>query len=332
MSLKKQPMQSKSFRQPLRLAIAQAFCRLLPPLLAQRLRLILYPLKSAYSDNVLFAVRAQTGLIFTHTTGDFHAYPFAVYGYYDWRNVAVAIATCAETDVIVEVGANIGTETISYASIVNKGRVYAFEPVQSNFEVLSRVININSLDNTRIFPVAVGEKCGEVAFAAPVTQKDSGIGHVIVDNQSAKKISPTSIIKVPCITLDSMIDCLPEVRIIFIDAEGAEISILQGANELIKRGFPHILLEASPKHLKRAGTGIDSLYENLHTLDYLVFRIGRFGLIRVEPDNYFHRASNWFCVHHSKRQCVERVSSTIRACAVLPCIQSINPLTRKPTR
>jgi hypothetical protein len=67
-------------------------CRRLPPIVAQRLRSIIYPFALGIRDNLEVTVRSQTGSAFTGRTGDFHAYPFSVHGYSEWRNTAIALA------------------------------------------------------------------------------------------------------------------------------------------------------------------------------------------------------------------------------------------------
>jgi hypothetical protein len=83
-----------------------------------RVRKRLYPAARALQDDHAFAVRAQTGSVLRCRTSDKHAYAFGVHGYNDWRLWAIALATCARGDTIVEIGANVGTETVGFSDIV----------------------------------------------------------------------------------------------------------------------------------------------------------------------------------------------------------------------
>lgn len=59
----------------------------------------------------------------------FHFYPFIFHGFYDWRNIAVCSAVCGAGSSIIEVGGNVGTETVCFADIVGReGHVVALEP------------------------------------------------------------------------------------------------------------------------------------------------------------------------------------------------------------
>src|SRR5208282_1394111 len=60
----------------------------------------------------------------------------------------------------VDVGANIGYFTLLAAKIVEHGHVYAFEPEQTNFELLSKSISVNDLGNVDIYQKALCDKEG----------------------------------------------------------------------------------------------------------------------------------------------------------------------------
>jgi hypothetical protein len=90
---------------PLRLLTAQAMCRLLPPIFAQRIRHVLYPHRLARRDDHQFMTRAQAGSAFVGTTA-FLSYPFAVHGYSHRRNWAIALAISEPGCTLLEVGAN----------------------------------------------------------------------------------------------------------------------------------------------------------------------------------------------------------------------------------
>ena len=60
----------------------------------------------------------------------------------------------------VDVGANIGYFTLLTAKIVQHGRVYAFEPEQTNFELLSKSVSLNDLQNVAIYQKALSAKEG----------------------------------------------------------------------------------------------------------------------------------------------------------------------------
>src|SRR5688572_28766782 len=103
--------------------------RCCPPMVAGRLVSWLQPFDRAIPDAGEFVVKAQTGSPFPGRTDVLLGLRFTLHGYFDWRCWAVAIAVTRPGDTIIEVGANIGTETVGFADIVGpSGRVMAFEP------------------------------------------------------------------------------------------------------------------------------------------------------------------------------------------------------------
>jgi len=309
---------------PVRLAIAQTLCRALPPIVAQRLRSLIYPRALGYEDDYPFVVRAQTGSLFTNRTSDFHAYAFSVHGYFEWRNWAIAVALCRPGDTIVEIGANIGTETIGFSDIVgDSGKVYAFEPVPSNLAALHETLLLAKRQNVVVLPFAVGDRETKVLFSLP-QKMASGEGHILRSgtNTSSKTI------QVDCVTLDSLSERIGAAEMIFIDAEGAEVMILRGAKIYINEYRPAIVLEASPKLLKRAGSDLNDLCSLLQAYGYSGFRVSRLGLAKIDLAKA-SSASNWFWVHSSNLDAARVVQRSIRICGLMPCIPGLNPISRK---
>ena len=62
-------------------------------------------------------------------------------------------------DIVVDVGAHIGTHTLTFARIVgDKGTVFAFEPDPRNFEILRKNIKINNYQNVTLVNKVVSDK------------------------------------------------------------------------------------------------------------------------------------------------------------------------------
>jgi FkbM family methyltransferase len=141
---------------------------------------------------------SKTGSLFKGRTSDFHAYPFSIHGYFEWRNIAIAKALCLPGDEIIEVGANVGTETIGFADAVTRsGKIHAFEPIESNLLALKEIIQLNNFNHVHIYPYAAGEIQEIINFVAPPTEM-SGVGHVLGETENPKN----DVISVECYPLD----------------------------------------------------------------------------------------------------------------------------------
>lgn len=306
-------------RNTIRFAVAKTTCRYLPPLVARRISRSVYPRQSGIRDARLFTVRAQTGSFLAGTTEDKLAHSFSLVGYNDWRLWAIAMVLCRPGDRIIEVGANIGTETVGFSDIVGpSGRVIAFEPVPASIKWLNATLAMSRAQNVDVFPFAVGAEDGVVQLEVPSGSPSEA--HISEDSSVTQ-----GLLNVNCIALDSVSELLGDLRLLSIDVEGSELMVLRGAQKIIGKCAPGIVLEANPRALRALGTSSGELYELLRTLGYITRVVGRFGLTRVESTE-FHGYQNWFSTFdNSQLRAVDRM---LRLCAALPCIPRLHPLTR----
>jgi FkbM family methyltransferase len=303
----------------LRLRLSQFLCGPLPPIVAQRLRSLIYPKEVAYRDDYTYTRPAATGSPYEGRTSDLHGYSFAVHGYHDWRNWVVALASCHPGDTIVEVGGNVGTETIGFSDIVGpQGRVITYEPVASNVAALQNLAK--RCPNVQVRPSAVGMVNGRAQFVESPVASDSGVGHAL----GREEVPLGNIIEVNVVTLDSQ--DVGEPSALFVDAEGAEVEILRGAIGLLSRVRPVVVLEASHKLLKRAGYDLPILTQELGRCDYLPFRIGRLSLHPANASDRQH--ANWVCLPRERSADAAAISRSLLLCGILPMIRGLNPMTR----
>jgi FkbM family methyltransferase len=309
---------------PTRLRLARLVCRPLPPVIAAHVSDRIYPPERGFSDRVPVSARGRTGSVFTGNTRDLHASVFAIHGYFDWRLVAVASFLCRKGDTIVEVGANVGTETLAFADIVGRaGHVHAFEPFPGNLAQLREVIHRALLTQVEIIPAAVADVPGYLEFSPP-PDGWSGSGHLAVD---APLHGPRDTIKVETTTLDAHFKSTAgKVHFLSIDAEGAETTILGGAAALIARDHPVIVVEAEPALLRTFGTSLSELKAKLESFGYRVFTIGRFGLHEPETDS--DRNWNWVALPPSRVAEAGALSRYLFQCAVLPWVPLLHPMAR----
>lgn len=145
-------------------------------------------------------------------------------------------------DVVIDVGAHIGTVSIPLANRVGpRGKVYSFEPQRQIFHNLCANLQLNRISHVYPRNVAVGAAPGEITV--PDVDYEGGLDQ----NFDALSLSrgPGSN-KVPLITLDSLE--LPRVKLIKIDVEGMEREVLAGAARTIKRCRPLLHVENNIKN------------------------------------------------------------------------------------
>ena len=144
-----------------------------------------------------------------------------------------------------DVGCNIGLYSI-YAA--KKGsEVYGFEPSFFNLEVIARNINLNSLKNFSVLPIALSDttKMSELKLTSSIW----GSAHSTFDKNyggDGNKINEEIIYNTIGFSMDKILETLkiPNPDYIKIDVDGIEHLILKGGKNVLKNS-KSILIENS---------------------------------------------------------------------------------------
>ncbi len=147
-------------------------------------------------------------------------------------------------DQVADVGANVGifTRELSQA-IGTSGRMYSFEPVSANFDVLSDVVRRCGLTNVQIFRKAIGAANGTVQIVVPEMKGFEGLywAHVASDGEPGKK-EPVELCSLDDLHRQGTITALDFIK---CDVEGGEAEVVKGAANLMRTCRPGWLIEIS---------------------------------------------------------------------------------------
>jgi FkbM family methyltransferase len=176
---------------------------------------------------------------------------------------------------VLDIGANIGYFSIIMASIVGpSGRVYAFEPLDRNVELLARSIQENGFEDSVVLErAAVGRAAGSMDLLYEVQTSNSGGAYLFTAD--AKSLpSGHALQSVPVVTLDEYKFERP-IEFIKIDIEGAEpLALLEGGGQLLKKDHPLILAEINPVALLRtSGYTPTDFVQGMQRLGYKCHRL-----------------------------------------------------------
>lgn len=295
------------------LYMVRALCRFLPPVIAQQARARLISNKEAENLAMDFRKKSFTGGYLSSNTRDFHAFKFFVHGYFDWRNIVLVKRILEiENGDIIEVGANIGTETVSLAQLNKSHLVHAFEPETTNSASLQALKKENSFNNLLIYDVLVSDQRGIVNFKIPEVH-DSGTGYITqADDHHTKKLQVVS--------LDEKLSGIKSCTAILIDVEGFEYHVIKGSREIIQKYRPFIILEVNAKYLqKRANVSVSQLKDELERLNYKTFYIDKMGLKEGDIDKFEIKSNkNWLCIPAEKKKYQKSLSRSILINALNP--------------
>ncbi len=143
--------------------------------------------------------------------------------------------------VVIDVGANVGVYTFLAARCVGTtGRVYAIEPTPNCMACLKSTVVDNRLDRC-VVPIeaAVGSQLGQVFL---VFSGASVFNRIVPDRAAA---GGRRVKAVAQLTLDHLWESehKPQVDLLKIDVEGAELEVLQGAQQLLRSQEPIVMFE-----------------------------------------------------------------------------------------
>jgi FkbM family methyltransferase len=160
------------------------------------------------------------------------------FGMYEPAKMEAVLKLLRPGSIFLDVGANIGDFSLLAASVTGSaGKVLAFEPEATNCYWIKRNIELNGYKNIEVFQLALSDRDGE----ASLYLGDRCDYHSLLKGQPERQ---AGIIAVKIRTLDSFLEELGQDRVdmIKVDVEGAELEVLRGARETLRRNPDIVLL------------------------------------------------------------------------------------------
>lgn len=154
--------------------------------------------------------------------------------------------------IVWDVGAYIGYHTLAFAALVgDSGRVVAFEPNPANVERIRVNVARNTAQASRIQieTLALADTDGPQAFSFE-PGKISAIGFLEREGIPSDRIAPVryaqcQVMRITAARADTLIgqQGFTAPAVVKIDVEGAEVSVLRGAQTLIAQHKPVLFIE-----------------------------------------------------------------------------------------
>lgn len=205
---------------------------------------------------------------------------------------------------IIDVGANVGNNTIAYAEWAQA--VESFEPTPTTLKMLKANIDIAKQQDLKgqywkgtdeeggcyrdetyeggwytykgkyqsmniVADIAVHEVALSNANQGTIGIIDhldhGGHNHVVPDSNNVNLRNSQQLVEVPKRTIDSYnFDAVDAIK---IDVEGSELMVIQGAEQTIRKHRPSVQVEIVPKQCNLFGYDPQDLYDFFKQLDYV---------------------------------------------------------------
>lgn len=189
-------------------------------------------------------------------------------GFHEFNEMRFLNRYLTEDMVFVDVGANQGEFSLFAAKRLQKGAVLAFEPMSVFFEKLRSNIALNGFQNITCFHLGLSdhEAKAPIYTNARNPQNHEGLGSLYpIDSHDG------STEEISLVTLDAVVreQGLHKISFIKIDVEGAEWAALRGAEQVLLKFRPTLMVELNAETAGKAGYKVEDMVSWLQLLGYV---------------------------------------------------------------
>ena len=166
-------------------------------------------------------------------------------GVFDKEVLDCILQNTNSNSVFLDIGANIGYMSFCVSPFVKK--VYSFEPNPNLEKQFYKTVELNSFNNVTRFPFG----CSTIESTEKLYLNKSNIGASSILSHHKNE----QFLEIKLKPLDSFSEQFEKIDIIKIDVEGYEKFVIDGAEKIIDKYKPKMIIEFSPMYYERIETG-----------------------------------------------------------------------------
>ncbi|MCA1218514.1 FkbM family methyltransferase [Streptomyces sp. 8L] len=176
----------------------------------------------------------------------------------------------------LDIGAEYGLYTWMLSALAGPtGHIHSVEPLPGPSHWLHTAARLLGARNVTVHRTALGERPGQGTLSLPVRRGLPVHGRAYLTEGTDgpgpnAEFHTARIVRAPVRTLDQLARRVGLERLTFIkaDVEGAELAVLRGGPETLRRFRPVLLLEIEDRHLAKYGGDPGEVVEHLQGLGY----------------------------------------------------------------
>lgn len=183
-----------------------------------------------------------------------------------------------KSDIVIDVGANIGETTLNFAKLVgSNGVVYSFEPDPINYKTLEYNLSLNHFRNITLNKLGLGNQNGTYKIQT-FDNNNKGMNRIINNTSPAKNYR-----QIIVTTLNEYVKSnnIKKVDLIKIDVEGFELNVLKGSSEVLQRFSPKLFIELDDSNLKEQGSSAKELIKLLSDYNYTIVNAENNNIVTI---------------------------------------------------
>ena len=168
---------------------------------------------------------------------------------------------------VIDVGANVGLYTLRMSELAGPaGRVIAFEPVASTFEILATNCRLARCHNVSLINAAASDHSGVVSMTVPHSADGSPNFYQAHIQQGGAGAHSALAVAIDSLALSE------RITLVKIDAEGHDAAVLRGMVRLLERDHPILIVESGGEPLAAWLSGFGYVPEHLAGSSNTIFR------------------------------------------------------------
>lgn len=187
-----------------------------------------------------------------------------------------------ENDIVVDIGAHIGSESLILGSKLTQGKIISFEPTTSIYQELKTNILLNGYEkNIHCENQAVSDHSGYITFYESGTSETNSLGPK----------SDAMPVKTVCTTLDTYTkkNNIDHINLLKIDVEGFENLVFRGAQNILQtHAVDLIVFEYNARNGTRLEANLEG-FEILRGAGYHLYEVNdQIKLTKYHPKSTVH--------------------------------------------
>ena len=142
-----------------------------------------------------------------------------------FENEIYKFTASSDRPMIIDCGSNIGISVLYYKTLYPNAEVIAYEPDKKNFQLLSKNIADNNLQQVSPQEAAIWIENGSISFASNAAEGSS----IAMTNEG------TNIVTVPAVRLADVLNKYQKIDFLKLDIEGAEDKVVADCGSLLSK-------------------------------------------------------------------------------------------------
>lgn len=223
--------------------------------------------------------------------------------------------------VYLDAGANVGEQTVFAAKRLTRGQVFAFEPTTEVFRTLCENVRANGFTNVRTIKLGLGDKpCELPIYSSQAEVASDGTLNEGVPTLFRTTERGTLLERVKIVRLDDYLAPLnlPRLDVMKVDVEGAEMIVLTGAAETLKRLRPILIVEIHEGTSHSAGHSVRELLDFIQSLGYRLEGLQQDGTTRACTGDEWAAIRDVVCFPTLAPEIVQRETAALQTLATNP--------------